>query len=345
MRTPEGFLKALNDAKAKYPTVDNGQPLIPYGTTAFTSTGNTAFEDMLLEFLAVPKEQNGLYYDNNCGNPNPEYIKWLKTFRQAYADGNIPTDVFVDDRTKIEEKIQQGRYFALMYQWKDAMNPLGQLYTNKPGEIYIEVNGPANSKLDPPKLSVSGYSGWEVTMISKNAKDPKRCIEFMTFGWSEEGQKAVYLGKEGVTYDMVDGKPVIKPEVNKMKNSDMATFKQKYNTYGEIWMFNSDMMNLWEPDPGLPFNQYREFNKGKAEFYGLYDNITPPADTDEYDIISKAQNKWGEYLPKLIMAKDEAEFDKLWQEYQDYKASINYQKSLDFERKQVQANKDKIGAK
>lgn len=345
MRTPEGFLNALKAAKEKYPKVDNNLPLVPFGVAPFTSTGNTSVEDMLLEFLAVPREQDGQYFDVKCGNPNADYINWLKTFRKANEMGMIPTDVYVDDRTKIEEKVQQGRYFALLYQWKDLMTPFGQLYANKPNEIYISVDGPADSKLDPPKLSVSGYSGWEVTMITKNCKIPERAIKFMEYGMGEEGQKTFYLGKEGVTYDVVDGKDVIKPEVNKLKNSDMATFKKQYNTFGEIWMFNSSMMNIWEPDPGMPFTQYREWAKGKGAHYGVYDNTRPPADSDEGDILAKAENKWGEILPKLLMAKTDADFDKIWQDYSAYKTSINYQKALDYQRAKVAENKAKVGAK
>lgn len=342
MRTPEGFLNALKAAKEKFPKVDNGQSLIPFAAREYNSTGNTSYEDILLDFLAVPREIDGKFYDVKCGNPSPEYIRWLKTFRNAYEMGMVPTDVFVDDRTKIEEKIQQGRYFALLYQWKDAMTPLGQLYSNKPEQIYISVDGPANSKLDPPKLSTSGYSGWELTMITKNCKNPDRAIKFMSWGMSDDGQKALYLGKEGVTYDMVDNKPVIKPEINKMKNSDMATFKQKYNTFGEIWMFNSSMMNIWEPDPGQPFNQYREWAKGKSEHYGVYENIRPVADSDEGEILAKAENKWGEILPKLFMAKTDEEFDKIWKDYEDYKTSIGYQKALDYQRAKIDENKAKI---
>lgn len=345
MRTPEGFLNALKAAKEKFPKADNGQPLIGFGGAQFTATGNNTFEDMLLEYLAVPREQNGQFFDVKCANPNADYINWLKTFRKANELGMLPTDIYVDDRTKIEEKMQQGRYFALLYQWKDAMTPLGQLYANRPEQIYISVDGPANSNQDAPLLSVPGYSGWELTMITKNCKKPDRAIKLMTYGMSDDGQKTVYLGKEGETYDMVDGKPVIKDEVNKLKNSDMATFKQKYNTFGEIWMWNSSMMNLWEPDPGQPFTQYREWAKGKSAHYGVYDNNRPVADSDEGEILAKAENKWGEILPKLLMAKSDEEFDKIWKDYEDYKVSIDYQKALDYQRQKIAENKAKVGAK
>jgi len=345
MRTPDGFLNAIKAAKEKFPKIDNGQPLIGLGTYFFNAQGNAGLENFLMDFIATPREINGQWFDIKCANPDPDYITWLKTYRKANEMGLMATDCYVDDRTKIEAKIAQGRYFAIMYQWKDAMIPLGQLYTNKPEQIYIAIDGPANSKLDPPKLGVTGFSGWELTMITKNCKNPERAIKFMSYGMSEEGLKTLYLGKEGVTYDMVDGKPVIKPEVDKLKNTDMPAFKEKYNTYGEIWMFNSSMLETWAPTPVEPFKQYQDWSKGKSFHYGVYDNNRPAGDTDEGEILQKAENKWGEILPKLLMAKTDADFDKIWKDYDAYKVSIGYQKALDYQRAKIAENKAKIGMK
>lgn len=345
MRTPEGFLKALADAKAHTPKADNGSPLIPYGTFQFGPTGNTGFEDMLLEFLNVPREIDGQFFPVNMGNPSPEYITWLKTFRKANEQGLLATDIFIDGREQIEEKIQQGRYFALMYQAQDAMNPLGNLYKNNPGQIYMAVDGPANSKLDAPKLSVSGYSGWELTMISKNCKAPERAISLMTWGYTDgAGQDALYVGKEGVTYDVVDGKNVIKPEIDAMKTSDFPNFKKQYNLYNEIWMFAKTANVLaWEPEPTAPFDQYKQWKKGKSGFYGQYDNVAPPSDSDEGDTGARVSTKWGEVLPKLLQAKDDAEFDKIWADFDKYKTDNGYDQYLEFVRGKVAENKAKLG--
>ncbi|MCL2338299.1 MAG: ABC transporter substrate-binding protein [Firmicutes bacterium] len=344
MRTPDGFIKALADAKAKYPTALNGEPLIPIGFAPFTTIGNTSLEDMLLEFLAVPREIDGLYYPVVNGNPSPDYISWLKTFRLANEKGLLSTDIFIDDRTQIEEKIQQGRYFALLYQAQDALNPIGQLYKNNPDSCYIAVDGPANSKLDPPKLSVPGYSGWEVTFVTKNAKNPERAAQLIKWGQTDDqGQVALYLGQEGVTYDMVNGKPVIKPEVADLKNADMGAFKQKYNTYNEYWMFaKTKNIQVWQPAPVAPFDQYAEWQKGKSTFYGEYDNVAPPADSDEAEIGTRVNNKWGEVLPKLLQAKTDKEFDTIWQGFDQFKKDNNYEQVLQYNRKKIVENKAKL---
>ncbi|MFI3201267.1 MAG: ABC transporter substrate-binding protein [Eubacteriales bacterium] len=344
MRTQEGFLQALQDAKDMFPEALNGDPLIPFGTTEFSTTGNTGFEDVLLEFLAIPREIDGVFYPTNNGNPDEDYISWLKTFRKANEMGLMSVDLFIDDRTLIEEKIQQGRYFALLYQAQDAMSPLTQLYANNPDSVYIAVDGPSNSNLDTHQLGVPGYAGWEVTFVSKNTKYPERIAELLAWGHDDErGQLALYLGKEGVTYDVIDGEKVIKEEIDDLKNSDMSAFKEQYNIYNEYWMFAKTSSILeWAPDAVAPFDQYAEWGEGKVAFYGLYDNTAPPGDSDEAEIGTKVGIKWGEILPKLIQAGSDEEFDALWAELEAYKENVDYDQYLDYVRERIELNKEKM---
>lgn len=344
MRTQEGFIKALEDAKEAFPTALNGDPLIPFGLTEFTTTGNTGLEDMLLEFLAVPREVNGEFYPVINGFPDDDYISWLKAFRLANEKGLLATDIFIDDRTMIEEKIQQGRYFALMYQAQDALNPITQLYQNAPDSVYIAVDGPSNADLDNHALAVPGYSGWEITFVTKNAKQPERIAELLAWGNNDlEGQIALYLGKEGVTYDNVNGEYIIKQEIQDLKNEDVSTFKELYNTYNEYWMFAKTANILaWSPDAVAPFDQYEQWGAGKSAFYGIYDNIAPPANSVEAEIGTKVNIKWGEILPKLLKTESDEAFDALWQEMEAYKTSVNYDSYLTYIRERVALNKAKF---
>ncbi len=345
MRTPEGFLQALTDAEAAFPEALNGEPLIPYGTTGFTTTGNTAFEDMLLEFLAVPKEIDGVYYEAKNGNPSEDYMTWMKTFRQAHENGSIPVDVFIDDRTQIEEKIQQGRYFALFYQPIDAQTPLNNLYNNNPESIYIAVDGPANADLDTPTLSVPGYSGWEVTFVTKNTDHPDRAAQLLEWGNNdEEGQKVFFLGVEGVTYDVIDGEEVIKQEIFDLKSEDGNAFDQQYKIMNGYWMFADTQNNLkWEPEAVEPFLQHNEWREGKSAFFGIYDNIAAPAGSDESEIGIKVTNKWGEILPTLIQAETEAEFDEIWANFEQYKLDNDYETYMEYARNAIADNKELMG--
>ncbi|MEZ0536446.1 extracellular solute-binding protein [Caldicellulosiruptoraceae bacterium PP1] len=341
-RKPETFLKALSDAKKKFPTV-NGQPLIPIGFHEFTDVGNYSFESYLWNFLALPRERNGKLYDIVT---HPEYLRWLKTFRKAYEMGLIAKDVFVDKRSQMEEKIAQGRYFSMLYQWTDFQAQQKELYNKNPNQIYIAVDGPANSKLEKPKLAGPGISGWTLTMISKNCKNPQRAISFMTYWLSPEGQKDFYLGVKDKMWTVKNGKEQMLPEVVKLMNTDRTAYDKKYGGELTYWMLGDwPLVSKWQPEEPITSKVLTDWTVGKAVSYAQYDNLNPPADTPEGVIAQKVAMKWGQTLPKLIMAKSDKEFDSIFKSLQDYKAKLGYNKVLAYQQKKLEENKKKLGIK
>lgn len=104
MTTPEGFADAVRAAAEMFPTV-NGGPLIPVGAHEFTERGCDSFDKFLQNFLAIPYEKNGKYYDRYT---DPEYKRWLLMFRQLGEEGLLSSDIFIDKRAQMEEKIASG---------------------------------------------------------------------------------------------------------------------------------------------------------------------------------------------------------------------------------------------
>lgn len=314
MSTPEGFLGALKAAKEKFPEVD-GKPLIPIGLHEFTETGNYSLEDYLQNFLAIPKQKNGKLYDRRS---DPTYLKWLKMFRQANEDGLMPTDVFLDEkRVEKDEKISQGRYFAMLYQWSDFSEINQALYQKDPNKVYIAIDGPANDAHDKPTLAGNGISGWTVTLISKNVKDKKRAIAFLSYLLSEEGNKDLFLGEKGVTYDTIDGKDQFLPEVMQLLNTDRQAFDSKYGGSYMYWMLMDTNMNLaWMTGMDAePSKQIAHWTRGKTVSTSEFENLDPDPTTKEGIAVGKNTRLWAETLPKLLMSKSDAELDRLFAEF------------------------------
>ncbi|MCJ7840595.1 extracellular solute-binding protein [Lederbergia sp. NSJ-179] len=339
MRTPEGFLNALKEAKKKFPEV-NGTPLIPLGLHEFGDTGNYSLEGYLQNFLAIPMEKDGELYDRST---DPEYLRWLKVFRQANEEGLLAKDIFIDKRPQMEEKIAQGRYFAMLYQRSDMEAQELALYKNDPNSVYIAVDGPANENLDPPTLSGDGLSGWTITLISKDVKDPARAIRFMSYLISEEGQKDMYLGPEGITHEVVDGKPQWIPEVLELLRSDRTAFDQKYGASHTFWMLmDTDMQLQWQAPTEEPMKQLEDWTKGKTESFTVFDDITPQGTSTEGVANSKIAQEWGKTLPKLILAKSDEEFDKIHEEFLKKRDKFGYEKVRAYQQKRYEENKAKI---
>jgi putative aldouronate transport system substrate-binding protein len=339
MSTPEGFLKALEDAKKQFPEV-NGTPLIPLGMNEFTDVGNSSLEGYLQNFLAIPMEKDGKVYDRT---QDPEYLRWLKTFRQANEKGLLAKDIFIDKRAQMEEKIAQGRYFAMIYQRSDLAAQQQALFAKDPNSIYIAVDGPANSNGDAPTLAGDGISGWTVTLISKDVKDKERAIRFLSYLISEEGNKDLFLGQEGVTYEMVDGKPQFTAEVLDLLNKDRAAFDQQYGASYKYWMLMDTNMNLeWAPPAAEPFKQMEDWTKGKTVSFAVFDGISPTGTSAEGVAASKIAQEWGKTLPKLLLAESDKEFDKLFEGFLKKRDSFGQEKVEEYQQKMYEINKKKL---
>jgi len=305
MTTPEGFKAAVRAAVEKFPEI-NGQPLIPIGAHEFGVTGNSSFDEYLCNFLAIPYEKDGKFYDRFT---DPELIRWLKTFRELGEEGYLEDDIFIDKRAQMEEKIAQGRYFCMLYQRTDFMDQQKMLYENDPDSIYIAIDGPKNSNGDPHTLPGTGINGWTLTFISKNCERPDRAIQLCSYLMSEHGQLMTWLGVEGETWDYVDGKPTMKQEVRDILKSDRAEYDRLYGSDSAYWMFQDNAMALqWTEPAGPPLQQMEEWTYKYVITTSQYD-VTLPAGSDEAEIQSKVDNEWGRILPKLLLAKSEAEFD------------------------------------
>ncbi|MDR1786969.1 MAG: extracellular solute-binding protein [Treponema sp.] len=352
MTTPEGFLRALRLAKEKFPTV-NGQPLIPLVFREFGGAGNDAFAGHLQHFLAMKPEKDGRYEDPLLGPDNPEYVRWLKTFRQAAQEGLVPMDVFVDHRPQIEEKAAQGRYFAMLYQNWDMQAPQGARYAADPNSIYIAVDGPRNSRGDPPTLAGGGISGWTLTLISKNCKDKARAIQFLTYLISEEGQMDTYFGvpeNNGLgfepTYTIKDGRPVLLPAIAGMDKNDKNRQEIEVGVQYTYWMLmDTPWTEQWPKDFSPALEQPQLWTRPYVTSFTVYDRLDMPSGSAEALIFDEILRRWGQDLPRLLLAKTEAEFDTLWADYQRFKKDRGYAQLQARQTELLNENKARLKAK
>lgn len=338
MTTPEGFCSAVKKAAEMFPEVD-GQPLIPIGSDSFTTTGCTSFDSYLMNFLAVPYEKDGEYYDRYT---DPEYIRWLKVFRELGEEGYLKDEIFIDRRSQLEEKLADGRYFCLFYQSKDIEEPQKQIYNTDPDRVYIAVEGPRNSKGDDPVLPVQAINGWTQTYISKNCSSPSKAIKLMTYLLSEEGQKLVYLGEEGTMYTVKDGTSTINKEVWDLLNTDRTAYEDIYGADDTYWMLQNGVSQLQYAVPSLScFQQLREWTRPYAAYTGQYDLTFQ--DPEMAALYMRMQYLWSETLPKLLLASSESEFDEVLQEYVQKREEEGYNEFKEAATEKYKENKEKLG--
>ena len=217
------------------------------------------------------------------------------------------------------------------------------LYAENPDKIYIAVDGPRNTNGEDHTLTINGINGWTVTMISRNCEHPERAIAFMDYMLSEHGQKVLYLGVEGETYDMVDGEPVVKEEVQELLNTDRASYDSIYGADNAYWMLQDNVMQLqWKQKAAEPLVQPEEWTFPYIIYSGQYDCILP-AESEEAHADVKITRLWSETLPKLLLAESEETFDSLMDDFIKKRDSYGYDAVMDMKTELMRQTKKEMG--
>ena len=243
----------------------------------------------------------------------------------------------------MEEKIAAGRYFCMLYQYTDMVSQEKELYAKNPDCIYMAVDGPRNAAGDNPTLPTTSIAGWTVTMISKNCKDPERAILFMDYLMSERGQKMIYLGVEGVTYDEVDGKAVLKPEVRELLDTNRAEYDRLYGADDAYWMLQDNVMQLqWQQEKLSAVAQMENYTKPYLVYNGQAD-VTLPAESKAAKADDKITKLWSKTLPKLLLAPSEEEFDAILSSFVDEREALGFEMVMEQKTEAMQEAKEKLG--
>lgn len=339
MTTPEGFQAAVEKAREMFPTVD-GEALIPVGAHVFNNQGNVSFDKYLMNFLAVPFEKNGEIYDRYT---DEDYITWLKMFRRLGEEGLLANDIFIDQRSQMEEKMAKGRYFCMIYQYTDMAAQQKELFASHPERIYMAVDGPKNAAGEDHTLTTTGINGWTVTMISKNCEEPERAIAFLDYMLSEQGQLRISLGVEGETFDYMDGKPVVKEEVNEVLNRNRVEYDRKYGADGMYWMLQDDVMQLqWEQESSEPMKQILEWSYRYAVYNGQYDSFLPNGSPEALKE-NKIVELWSEILPGLLLAESEEQFDEIFEQFLEKREACGFREVQAAKTELMKKAKEKLG--
>ncbi|WJM05800.1 extracellular solute-binding protein [Paenibacillus sp. PK1-4R] len=338
LTTPKGFLNALQLLKNQY-SVYKGQLISPFWAQGNASYGLTEY---LQNLLAIPHEQNGKVYDRMT---DPDYIEWLKTFRTAYEQGLINVDFLVDSSAQVQEKTNQAQYFMMIREWTDIsdLNSKLEVLTNQ-SSYYIAVDGPRSSRGESAKLFPGSMDGWMVTMISKSTENPERAIRFLTYLASEEGQRDLFLGKEGETWAMKNGKPQLTAAMVQLHDTDRERLEKEYGIMDTYWMLrNPAFVNKWRPENAPSIKQMEEFANQQADLdSSIYKGLDPIGDSDIALAWSRISQNWEEVLPELITAKDEAAFDKIFENFLIRRVNYGFNQVMEYRQNELELRKAKI---
>jgi putative aldouronate transport system substrate-binding protein len=307
--TPDGFFNMLKDIKSKYPD------LIPFYEGHYNPD---------TDFFKMYEPSGNLYllgqfglgrYDVSNGKVtsvvrNSKFLDFIKYSNMLYREGIFAPEAFIDNSDVAEDKLKNAKFAVFVWNW-EALRSAGSKkeYVMLPYFKTAIVN--------------KAMSGWTATVITKNAKDVKRVMDFFDFITTEEGRRLTTWGVEGITWEMVDGNPYYTEELSQLMDKAEKTPEDsaeiaKHGISCFMWLQDQWHCN-WIRKPGGADDTDR---KALVEMYGEYrftdiflGLMDPLGDSEEGVIQNKLRDIAKTYYPKMVMAEDEESVVAIYNEF------------------------------
>lgn len=365
--TLDEYFDVLQAYKAKQPQI-NGQPTVGFEVLSFDWRA-FCLKNAPAQLSGNPND-GGVIVDPATGTASlfantDTAKKYYSKLNQAYNNGLIEADTFVQNYDEYLARLSSGRVLGMFDQGWDFQTATDSLVSQGLDNLtWVPLGITFDSSIKPWYMDrpVPNYNrGIGVTVDCKN---PERYIQMCETLLSDEWQKIFAWGIEGEDY-MVDenGKFYRTPE-QRANNEDVNW--RLANKAEALWSSIPKMQGTFDDgnaiDPNSQATEYFEKLKDidkeilKAYNYTYYTEFlgTAPENRKDYPAwqvslgdgtdaaiadakISELQMK---YLPQLILGKPE-KFDADWTEYLDQYSRVNIQAYIDTVNAGLQERRDK----
>lgn len=273
---------------------------------------------------------------------------------KLFHEGLTSQDIFTQTRDQILEKLKKGKIavfgaYDSMVVGAEANN---LLMAKDPEDGYLPIWPVHKEGVDKNKVYPSGYNavGWNVNVITTNAKDPEAIFAYMNWATSPEGQRVLFFGPPGLFYDKIeDGVPI--PNDAYINRDQKKYDEMKIGEYN--WNGNTSYVDTTKGirEKSLPAAAQDWAAKGQFEIsfktsknMTEFSNLDPAPDSEEGIIMQRLKDQYKQAIAKMIFAKNEAEVKSLFEQADAEATRLGYDKVLKWKTAAWQANVKKMGS-
>ncbi len=351
LKTLEDLHQFMLDAKDKGVKTSDDQSIFPwlprqddngfYTVSAiYRSYGNPNLIDTY--WSQADNDVKLAVYDDN-------YIAALKIANQWYKEGLFPETTYTDSNDQFVEKLSNGRAAITYYDFsQDDTNHFRTLLQEKDGNTYDLLGWelkdspiyPAADGVDYVYGEEGGTVGWNVNCITTKAENPQRIFDLYTWMLTKDGSINMMYGPEGGLWEGKDeeGNPILKKPEEELTsdeknaagcwfwsqpahsdNVDLTKYavNEQQPEASRSWVI-SIQDHVFTPEdsihPAIPGQKFLT-----DENTGLSLEIDP---TEDLGMARQAiTDECKMRIPQIIMASDDATFDKLVQDLKDFAES------------------------
>lgn len=351
LKTLEDLHQFMLDAKDKGVKTSDDQSIFPWlprqddngfntVSAIYRSYGNPNLVDTY--WSQADNDIKLAVYDDN-------YVAALKLANQWYKEGLFPETTYTDSTDQYTEKLSNGRAAVLYYDFsQDDTTHFRTLLQEKDGNTYDLLGWelkdspiyPAADGVDYVYGEEGGTVGWNVNCITTKAENPQRIFDLYTWMLTKDGSINMMYGPEGGLWEGKDeeGNPILKKPEEELTsdeknaagcwfwsqpahsdNVDLTKYavNEQQPEESRSWVI-SIQDHVFTPEdsihPAIPGQKFLT-----DENTGLSLEIDP---TEDLGMARQAiTDECKMRIPQIIMASDDATFDKLVQDLKDFAES------------------------
>lgn len=351
LKTLEDLHQFMLDAKDKGVKTSDDQSIFPWlprnddngfntVSAIYRSYGNPNLVDTY--WSQADNDIKLAVYDDN-------YVAALKLANQWYKEGLFPETTYTDSTDQYTEKLSNGRAAVLYYDFsQDDTTHFRTLLQEKDGNTYDLLGWelkdspiyPAAEGVDWVYGEEGGTVGWNVNCITTKAENPQRIFDLYSWMLTKDGSINMMYGPEGGLWEGKDeeGNPILKKPEEELTsdeknaagcwfwsqpahsdNVDLTKYavNEQQPEASRSWVI-SIQDHVFTPEdsihPAIPGQKFLT-----DENTGLSLEIDPTEDLGmaRQSITDECKMR----IPQIIMASDDATFDKLVQDLKDFAES------------------------
>ena len=230
----------------------------------------------------------GFYHDNNIikyGFIEQGYKDYIAEMSIWYKEGLLDKDLITIDQKGVDGKFTTHQVGATYGSPDSGLGVYMQMMTkDDPSVVLVGAPYPSLKEGDIRKYGVapSRYTTAESAAITAQCKDLNTAVRLLDYAYSEEGYMFFNFGTEGVSYNLVDGKPVFVDFIT--NNPDGKTFKQAMGMFCRAGNGGPFVKSL---APVMLQRAFPQQNEAANLFYSSVD--------------------WSNSLPPITLTKEESE--------------------------------------
>ncbi len=363
IKTLDEYFKLIEDYVAKNPTTD-GMPTIGY--EILTSPGREYVMTSPAGYLSGSPNDGAVIVDQKTYKASiyadsPNAKKYISMVRDMNEKGLVDPETFTQSLDQYLAKISSGRVVALFDQRWNFQTAETTLHTMGHDEYqYAPVVPVLDEGTEPWYRDDSVVNAQNGFGISTSCKDPEGLLKFLDSIMSEEWQKYLQWGEEGVDY-MVDDNGMFYRTQEQRDEQDSPEWKaaNKINAfYGLLPKIEGEYSDGNGSSAGYQPDEYfaglSEYDQKFFTSYGKkawIDFLNPRRENPPYypawqiDLVDGSDAAFANqkltdlavtYVPQMIMSATDKDFESLWKKYTDEIKNTNVKAYLDRINEQIE---------